>query len=79
MDEIKLNKEKESTGLVIENINPIEGVIMGDENAAKYLNLSVRTIRNWRYSKAIPFTKLGGKIFFNIETLNKMVGYDPRS
>jgi excisionase family DNA binding protein len=56
----------------MENLE-LKNVIISDVNAAKYLKVTAETIRTWRKQGKIPFTKIGGKFYYDIEKLNQLV------
>ena len=38
--------------------------------AADYLCVSAKTVRNWISARKIPFIKMGGRVLFSIEALD---------
>lgn len=49
-------------------------MIISDGNAANYLCVTKRTIINWRNKGIIPYKKVGDKIYYNIDQLDKLIG-----
>ena len=47
--------------------------LLSINDAADYLNLSVHTLRNWIYQRKIGFIKLGGKILFRKDDLDRHI------
>ena len=50
-----------------------------NEQACQRLSVSIRTLQTLRDSRILPFTKMGGKVFYKPEDIEKMLfpGYHP--
>ena len=50
---------------------------MDNDQACAYLSASKRTLQSLRDSRVLPFTKIGAKVFYKPEDLEKMllIGY----
>ena len=50
-----------------------------NEQACQRLSASIRTLQTLRDSRILPFTKMGGKVFYKPEDIEKMLfpGYHP--
>ena len=50
-----------------------------NEQARRRLSASIRTLQTLRDSRILPFTKMGGKVFYKPEDIEKMLfmGYHP--
>lgn len=47
-----------------------EGLLSAEE-AARYLNLSIHTLRTWVSERRLPFIKLGRRVLFRLEDLSE--------
>jgi excisionase family DNA binding protein len=55
---------------------------MNAEEAAEYLNIEIKTLRNWTSSKKIPFSKIGGTVRYrksDIDAFLKQNTVTPKS
>jgi len=52
---------------------------MDNDQACTYLSASKRTLQSLRDSKILPFTKIGAKVFYKPEDIERMLllGYKP--
>ena len=50
-----------------------------NEQACQRLSVSIRTLQTLRDSRMLPYTKMGGKVFYKPEDIEKMLflGYHP--
>ena len=50
-----------------------------NRQACQRLSVSIRTLQTLRDSRILPFTKIGGKVFYKPEDIEKMlfIGYHP--
>ena len=50
-----------------------------NRQACQRLSVSIRTLQTLRDSKTLPYTKMGGKVFYKPEDIEKMLftGYHP--
>jgi len=50
-----------------------------NDQACRRLSVSIRTLQTLRDSRVLPFTKMGGKVFYKPEDIEKMLflGYHP--
>lgn len=46
---------------------------VNNEEASKLLAVSSRTLQNWRDSGLLGFTPLGGKIYYNLADIDKVL------
>jgi hypothetical protein len=46
---------------------------MGGDDVMKMLNISSKTLQNYRDRRIIPFTKIGKKIFYNKKEIDKLL------
>ena len=47
--------------------------IMGTEGVMKLLNVSRRTLQNWRDQGIIEFSSVNGKFYYRVSGINKML------
>lgn len=47
--------------------------LMDVRETASFLRLKESTIRSWTLKRRLPFVKLGGRVFFRIADLEKLV------
>lgn len=47
--------------------------LLNVEEAAQYLRLSVKTLRNWCYRGQVPYVKLGGSVRFRLADLEAWI------
>ena len=50
-----------------------------NQQACQRLSVSIRTLQTLRDNKTLPYTKMGGKVFYKPEDVEKMlfIGYQP--
>ena len=70
-------KSKVNNLYVHSGVAPQKGI--DNEQACQRLSVSIRTLQTLRDSKILPFTKMGGKVFYKPEDIEKMlfIGYLP--
>ena len=60
----------------MQNIDKLKGKLLSTESAADYLGLKLYTYRNALYNEKIKTptpTRIGGRVFFTQESLDKFV------
>lgn len=56
------------------NQGPISSPLLGEKNAALFLNLSVKTLQNWRISGRGPsFVKIGRRVQYRLADLEDYI------
>jgi len=55
-----------------------ENKVLDTKEMASYLNCSVSTIRNFVKNKKIPNFKIGGKIYFNLLSIEEWIKENER-
>jgi excisionase family DNA binding protein len=43
------------------------------EEAARYLRISINTLRSWTSQRRMPFTKVGGRALYPLASLQKFI------
>jgi len=59
--------------VAVKSENEIEPLVVSLATAAKLLGVSDRHLRTLTKEGTVPFVKLGGRILFRIESLNRML------
>jgi hypothetical protein len=67
----KLNQKIENLEKQIHEITKSSLVWCDSDDVCKLLHVSKRTLNNYRVSGLIPFTKLGGRVYYRITDINE--------
>ena len=55
-------------------MNNVESPLFDEKEAAAYLRVAVATLRRWRWAGKPPsFVKIGGRVRYEIQDLNKLI------
>ena len=65
-----IRKERRGMGLK----NKLTCDLITDDQLAKYLQLTPRTLANYRKEGILPFTKFGGRIYYRKDDINRIFG-----
>ena len=51
----------------------VNGNWIDNQEASEYLKVRPRTLQNYRDNKTLPFTKLGGKVYYKLSDIEAML------
>ena len=51
----------------------IENKFVDNEEFLKLMNVSKRTAQTWRDNLIVPFSQIGGKIYYRMQDVNKLL------
>jgi len=71
--EVLVHRLKEIEKMLKNEQKNIEDPILNTEGVMKLLNVSRRSLQNWRDSGLIEFSSVKGKFYYRVSAINKML------